>query len=117
VDVVQMGILGDITKGFLILTVAVGVVVILQFIVMEQIALALLLLAGLVIPFSVVAIEFRKKFREFQCRNCNHKFRVSYLRLVFILNFRGKDPAPTGTAAYYLKYPKCGDQCWLVPLE
>jgi hypothetical protein len=117
VDVVQTGVLGDIAKGFLILTVAVGVVVILLFIVMDQIALALLLLAGLVIPFSVVAFEFRKKFRKFQCRKCNHKFKVSYLRLVFTLNFRGKDPAPTGTAAYHLKCPKCGDKSWLVPLE
>ena len=116
-DVAQTSVLGDITKGFLILTVVVGVVLILMFIVMNQIALSLLLLAGLVIPFSVVAFEFRKKFREFQCRKCKHKFKVSYLRLVFTLNFRGKDPAPTGTAAYHLKCPKCGDKSWLVPLE
>jgi ribosomal protein S27E len=78
---------------------------------------ALLLLAGLTIPFSLIALEYRKNFREFQCRNCEHTFKVSYLRLVFTLNFRGKDPAPTGTAAYNLKCPKCGNEAWLVPLE
>jgi ribosomal protein S27E len=112
-----MRLLGDVAKIFLISTIAVGVVVILQFIVLNQIALALLLLLGLIIPFSIVAIEYRKRFMKFQCRKCNHKFRVSYLRLVFTLNFRGKDPAPTGTAAYHLKCPKCGDKAWLVPLE
>jgi ribosomal protein S27E len=112
-----MRVLGDVAKVFLISTIAVGVVVILQFILLNQIALALLLLLGLIIPFSVVAIEFRKKFMEFQCRKCKHNFKVSYLRLVFTLNFRGKDPAPTGTAAYHLKCPKCGDKSWLVPLE
>jgi hypothetical protein len=117
VDVVQTGVLGDISKGLLIFTVVVMVVLILQFIVLNQIAFALLLLVGLIIPFSFIAIEYRKNFREFQCRKCNHKFKVSYLRLVFTLNFRGKDPAPTGTAAYHLTCPKCGDKSWLVPLE
>jgi transcription elongation factor Elf1 len=84
---------------------------------MNQIALALLILAGLIIPFSLVAIEYRKEFREFQCRKCNHNFKVSYLRLALTIQFRGKDPVPTGTAAYHLKCPKCGDKSWLVPLE
>ena len=98
------------------LTVVVGVLLILQFIVMNQIALALLLLVGLIIPFSLVAIEYRKEFREFQCRKCKHNFKVSYLRLVFTIQFRGKDPVFTGIAAYHLKCPKCGDKSWLVPL-
>jgi hypothetical protein len=101
----------------LILTVIIGVALILQLIVINQIALALLLLAGFIIPLSLVAMEYRKEFREFQCRKCNHKFKVSHLRLVVTLKFRGKDPAPTGTAAYHLKCPKCGDKSWLVPLE
>jgi hypothetical protein len=112
-----MGVLGDIAKGLLIFAVIVWAFLILQFIVMNQIAFALLLLVGLIIPFSLVAIEYRKNFREFQCRKCKHKFKVSYLRLVFILKFAGKDPVPTGTAAYHLKCPKCGDKSWLVPLE
>jgi hypothetical protein len=113
-----MGFSGYTGRDILLsLTVIVGFFLILQFIVMNQIALALLLLVGLIIPFSLVAIEYRKKFKEFQCRKCNHNFKVSYLRLAFTIQFRGKDPAPTGTAAYRLKCPKCGDKSWLVPLE
>jgi hypothetical protein len=102
---------------FLILTVLVVVFLILQFIVMNQIALALLLLAGLIIPLSLVAIEYRKNFREFQCSKCKHNFKVSYLRLLFTRKFRGTDPVPTGTAAYHLECPKCGDKSWLIPLR
>jgi len=113
-----MGFLGYTARDILLsLTVLVGVLLILQFIVMNQIALALLLLVGLIIPFSLVAIEYRKKFREFQCRKCKHNFKVSYLRLALTIQFRGKDPVPTGTAAYHLKCPKCSDKSWLVPLE
>jgi hypothetical protein len=115
--VVQIGIVGDVAKGFLIFTIIVGVSLILLLIVTNQIAFAVLLLAGLTIPFTFIAFEYRKNFREFQCRNCEHKFKVSYLRLVFTLNFRGKDPAATGTAAYNLKCPKCNNEAWLVPLE
>ncbi len=113
-----MGFSGYTARDILLsLTVLVGVFLILQFIVMNQIALALLLFVGLIIPFSLVAIEYRKKFREFQCRKCNHNFKVSYLRLVFTIHFRGKDPVPPGIAAYHLKCPKCGDKSWLVPLR
>ena len=113
-----MGFLGYTGRDILLsLTVIVGFFLILQFIVMNQIALALLLLVGLILPFSLVAIEHRKEFREFQCRKCKHNFKVSYIRLAFTIQFRGKDHAPTGTAAYHLKCPKCGDKSWLVPLE
>jgi len=111
-----MGVSGDITKGILIFAVVVWVFLILQFIVINQIAFALLLLAGLIIPLSLVALEYRKNFREFQCSKCKHNFKVSYLRLLFTLKFRGTDPIPTGTAAYHLECPKCGDKSWLVPL-
>jgi hypothetical protein len=99
------------------LTVIVGFFIILQFIVMNQIVPALVVLVGLVIPFSLVAMEYRKEFREFQCRKCNHNFKVSRLRLALTIQFRGKDPAPTLTAAYHLKCPKCGEKSWLVPLK
>jgi len=112
-----MGFSGYTARNILLsLTVIVGFFLILQFIVMNQIALALLLLVGLIIPLSLVAIEYRKNFREFQCSKCKHKFKVSYLRLLFTLKFRGNDPVPIGTAAYHLECPKCGDKSWLVPL-
>jgi len=112
-----MGFSGYTARNILLsLTVIVGFFLILQFIVMNQIALALLLLVGLIIPLSLVAFEYRKNFREFQCSKCKHKFKVSYLRLLFTLKFRGNDPVPTGTAAYHLECPKCGDKSWLVPL-
>jgi hypothetical protein len=61
-----MGLLGDASKGILLLAVVVGVFLIFEFIIMNQIALAMLLLIGLIIPFLLVAFEYRKNFREFQ---------------------------------------------------
>ena len=112
-----MGFLGDTSKGILLLAVVVGVFLIFEFIAMNQIAIAILILVSLIIPLSLVALEYRKNFRGFECRKCNHNFKVSYLRLLFTRKFRGKDPVPTGTAAYNLECPKCGDKAWLVPLE
>jgi len=111
-----MGVLGDISKGILILAAVVGVFLIFEFIAMNQIALAMLILIGLIIPLSLVALEYRKNFREFKCSKCKHNFKVSYLRLLFTRKFRGTDPIPTGTVAYHLECPKCGDKSWLVPL-
>jgi len=110
-----MGFSGYTAKGILILTVVVGVFLIFEFIAMNQIALAILILVGLIIPLSLVALEYRKNFREFQCNKCKHNFKVSYLRLLFTIKFRGTDPVPTGTAAYHLECPKCCDKSWLVP--
>jgi hypothetical protein len=112
-----MGVLGDVSKGVLIFAVGFWVYLIIQFILTNQIVFAVLFLAGLIIPVSYVALEYRKNFREFQCKKCKHDFKVSYLKLLFTLKFQGKDPAPTGTAAYTLKCPKCGEKSWLVPLE
>jgi hypothetical protein len=110
-----MGVSGDVAKGILIFAVAMWVFLILQFTVTNQVSFALLLLVGLIIPLSIVALEYRKNFREFQCSKCKHNFKVSYLRLLFTRKFHGTDPVPTGTAAYHLECPKCGDKSWLVP--
>ena len=110
-----MGVLGEILKGILIFSAASLIFLILLFIVTNQTAFALLLLVGLIIPLSIVAFEYRKNFREFQCSKCRHNFKVSYLRLLFTRKFHGTDPVPTGTAAYHLECPKCGDKSWLVP--
>jgi hypothetical protein len=110
-----MRVSGDVAKGILIFAVIAWVFLILQFTVMNQIAFALLLLVGLIIPLSLVAFEYRKNFREFQCDKCKHNFKVSYLRLLFTRKFQENDPVPTGTAAYHVKCPKCGDKSWLVP--
>jgi ribosomal protein L37E len=112
-----MGILGDVAKGLRIFAFIVWVVLILQFILINQIAIALVLIFGLIITLSLLAFGYRKRFREFQCRKCNHRFKVSHLRLALTLKFGGRDPAPTGTAAYHLKCPKCGNKSWLVPLD
>ncbi len=109
-----MGLLGDTSKAILLLAFLVGVFLIFEFIAMNQIALAMLLLIGLVIPLLLVALEYRKNFREFQCIKCKHNFKVSHLRLLFTQKFRGRDP-PTVTVAYHLECPKCGDKSWLIP--
>ena len=113
-DVGHVGLLGDSSKGILILSVVIGVFLIFEFLAMNQTALAILILIGLVIPIAIVALQYRKSFREFQCNNCKHVFKVSQLRLVFTIKFRGTDP-PTGTAAYDLKCPNCHERDWLIP--
>ena len=109
-----MGLLGDTTKAILLLAVLVGVFLIFEFIAMNQIALAMLLLVGLTIPFLLIALEYRKHFKEFQCPKCKHEFKVSQLRLMFTQKFRGRDP-PTATVAYYLECYECGGKAWLIP--
>ena len=101
----------------LILTVATAAFLTVLFIVTNHPIYAVLILVGLIIPTTVVALEYRKNFRKFQCNNCNHTFMVSYLRLVFTAKFQGTDPIPTGTAAYSLKCPNCNEIDWLIPSE
>jgi len=112
-----MGVIGDVSKGLLIFAVGFWVYLILQFIVTDQIAFAELFLVGLIFPIAYVALDYRRNFREFQCRKCEHQFKVTYLRLLFTRRFQGNDPVPTGTAAYNLECPKCGEKEWLVPQE
>jgi hypothetical protein len=109
-----MGLLGDTTKAILLLAVLVRVFLIFKFIAMNQIALAMLLLIGLIIPFLLIALEYRKHLKEFQCLKFKYKFKVSQLRLIFTQKFRGRDP-PTATVAYYLECHECGDKAWLIP--
>ena len=109
-----MVFLGYTAKGILILGIVIGVFLIFEFLAMNQTVLATLILAGLIIPIALVAFEYQKSFREFQCNNCKHNFTVSHLRLLFTVKFRGKDPVPTGTVAY-LKCPNCNERDWRIP--
>jgi len=62
-----MGLLGDFAKGFVIMTVAFWVIAIIGQIAIGQIALAMLLLIGLIIPLSMITYEYlknRKKERQ-----------------------------------------------------
>jgi hypothetical protein len=111
-----MGVLGDVSKGFIVFSVIVGAILIVEFILLDQLAIATLILVGLLIPISFTALEYRKNFRKFQCNKCKHDFKVSYLRLLFTRSFRGRD-APTATTAYYLKCPQCGDKSWFAPSQ
>ena len=111
-----MGFSGYTTRDTLvILTVAAGVFLILQFIIINQTVIAILIIVGLIIPIALVAFAYRKSFREFQCNSCKHNFTVSYLRLLFTVKFRGRDPVPTATVAYNLKCPNCNEKDWLIP--
>ena len=59
-----MTLLGDFAKGFLMMTVVAWIFLIMNFLVMGQTALALLLIIGFIQPFSIVAYEYfqnRKK--------------------------------------------------------
>ena len=82
-----MGVIGDVSKGILIFAVGFWVYIILQFIVTDQIVFAVLFLVGLIIPIVYVTLGYRRNFREFECRKCQHHFKVSYLRLVFTRKF------------------------------
>jgi hypothetical protein len=93
-----------------------GVFLIFEFLAMNQTALAILVFIGLMIPIAIVALQYRKSFREFECNNCKQVFNVSRLRLVFTVKFGGTDP-PTGTVAYDLKCPNCNTRDWLLPKD
>jgi len=85
------------------------------FIVKNKPIYAVIIIVGLIIPITFIAIEYRKNFRQFQCNNCNQTFKVSYLRLVFTAKFRGTDPVPTEAVAYDMKCPNCNERDWLIP--
>lgn len=60
------GLLSDFTKGFVIMVDALWVFTIIEFIIIKQIVVALLLLFVLTIPLSMIAYEYlrnRKKER------------------------------------------------------
>jgi len=59
-----MGLLGDIAKGILILTVAYWVFSIINFFLIGQAAIALLLLFVLMIPLSMIAHEYLKNRKK-----------------------------------------------------
>ena len=59
-----MGLLGDTTKGFVILVVVIGVFLIFEFIKMNQIALATLILIGLTIPLSAILFKYWKNRKK-----------------------------------------------------
>jgi hypothetical protein len=97
------------------LTASVAVLLIVLFIASNQAIYAVLISVGLTVPLALLALEYRKNFREFQCKNCNHWFSVSYLSLLFTAKVHGADPAPTATVAYDLKCPNCNKKDWLTP--
>ena len=98
-----------------LLTASVAVLLIVLFIASNQGVYAILIFKGLAIPLVILALEYRKNFREFQCKNCDHWFIVSYLRLLFTAKFHGTDPVPTAVVAYDLKCPNCNKKDWLTP--
>lgn len=58
------GLLGDFTKGFVIMVGALWVFIIIEFIIIKQIVVALLLLFVLTIPLSMIAYEYLRKSEE-----------------------------------------------------
>ena len=59
-----MGLLGDFAKGFVIMTVVFWVFLIIEFVYIKQIALAILLLIGLIIPLSMIGFEYLKNRKK-----------------------------------------------------
>jgi len=59
-----MGLLGDFARGFVIYTVVLWVFLIIEFIVMGQMAIAMLLLFVLIIPLSMIAHEYLKNRKK-----------------------------------------------------
>jgi len=59
-----MGLLGDFTKGFVIYTVVLWAFAIINFILMGQLAIALLLVIVLMIPLSMIAHEYLKNRKK-----------------------------------------------------
>jgi len=59
-----MGLLGDFSKGFVIMIGVFSVFAIIGFIVMEQLEIALVFILALMIPVSMIAFEYRKNKKE-----------------------------------------------------
>jgi hypothetical protein len=55
-----LGLLGDFAKGFVIMAVVFWFFLIIEFVYMRQIAFAILLLVGLLIPLSMIGFEYLK---------------------------------------------------------
>lgn len=58
-----MGLIGDIAKTILILTVVSWIYLIIQFVVMEQYVMALFLFIAFLIPLFMIVYE-RRKYRK-----------------------------------------------------
>jgi len=59
-----MGLLGDFTKGFVIMIGVFWVALIIEFIYIKQIIVALLLLFVLMIPLSMITFEYWKNRKK-----------------------------------------------------
>lgn len=59
-----MGLLGDFAKGFVIMIGVFWVFLIIEFIYMKLYAFAFLFLLTLMIPLSMIALEYLKNRRE-----------------------------------------------------
>jgi len=69
-----MGLIGDFAKGFVIMTVVFWIFLIIEFIIIRQIAVALLFLITLIIPLSMIAYDYLKN------RKSNRKTQDESLR-------------------------------------
>lgn len=58
------GLLGDFTKGFVIMIGVLWVFIIIQLIIMRQIAIALLFLLTLMIPLSMISLEYLRNQKK-----------------------------------------------------
>jgi len=59
-----MGLLGDLTKGFVIYTVVFWVIAIIDLLATGQMAIGLLLLIVLMIPLSMIVFEYLRNRRK-----------------------------------------------------
>ena len=59
-----MGLLGDTSKGIILLAVVIGIFLMFEFIEINQIAIAMFLLIGLMISISIVAFGYWKNRRK-----------------------------------------------------
>ena len=58
------GLLGDFTKGFVIMIGVLWIFIIIQLIIMRQIAIALLFLLTLMIPLSMISLEYLRNQKK-----------------------------------------------------
>ncbi len=75
-----MGLIGNFAKGFLILTVAFWIFLMVEFAVMGQLAVALFLFLGFLIPLGIVVYWYWKdKKRLSQVLSFHQVFAMSHL--------------------------------------
>jgi hypothetical protein len=104
----------SVRDTLVLLTISVGVLLIVLFIASNQAVYAVLVSVGLIIPFGLLALEYRKI-----SENSSEELQSLVQRFLFEATIYSKvskiTPCHNAVVAYDLKSPNCNKKDWLTP--